>query len=170
MKTADFSNIVMLLDGIKNNHPCELSFANSKRTKAARKADKRFVFDLKESPAFINGKYVYEEETPDNLWLAAVAFGNFNDGVNGDTIENVFVTILFLSKKMDRESVSTAVRYYFQKRDPQTECVVVALFNQDDLFRKTRIHKKSSLLEVICFQADRTLQQITSFLKSKSSS
>ena len=170
MITADFSNVVVLLDGIKNNHPCELSFADSKRTKAALKADKRFVFELKESPVFLNGKYIYEEDTPDNLWLAAVAYGNFNDGVNGDTVENVFVTILFMPKKMDRESVSTAVRYYFQKRDPQTECVVVALFNQDDLFRKTRIHKKSTLLEVVCFHADRTLKQTTSFLKSKSSS
>ncbi len=170
MKTADFSNIVMLLDGIKNNHPCELSFADSKRTKAVRSVDERFVFDLKESPVFINGKYVYEEDTPDNLWLAAIAFGDFSEIVNGTTIENVFVSIIFMTKKMDKESVIVAILRYFQKRDPENDCAIVALFNQDDLFLKTRVNKKSTLWEIVCSKMVNTILPITSFLKFKSSS
>ena len=148
-KTADLSNVVVLLDGIKNNHEIELSVEGSQRTKKLMRIAPQRVFPLKRNSRFLRGLYFFDDNRPEKLWVAVVAYGDFAAGVNSDTISKAEVGVVIIHNH-DLDIVKRKIQDYFQTLNPKQECVVLALFGQEELFKKAKAVQKSTIWEIVC--------------------
>ena len=169
--TANLSNVVVLLDGIKNNHEIELSVDDSKRTKDLMRLAPEHVFPLKRNIRFLGGCYFYDDESLEKLWVAVVAYGDFASGVNSETISKVEVGVVTIHKHhIHVEIVKRKIWEYFQSLNPKQECVVLALFNQDELFKKAKSVEESSFMEKVCDRVMKWVIQSDSYRISRNSS
>jgi hypothetical protein len=169
--TANLSNVVVLLDGIKNNHEIELSVVGSKRTNDLMRIAPLHVFPLRENSRFFLGRYFFDDTALEMVWVAIIAYGDFASGVNSETISKVEVGVVTIHKHhIHAEIVKRKIREYFQSLNPKQECVVLALFNQDELFKKAKSVEESSFMEIVCDRIMKWVIQSDSYRISRNSS
>jgi|GEM_PF-6733349 len=148
--TADLSNLVLLWDGVRNNHEIDLSVVDSKRTIALLRSAPQYVYSFKSVPIFQNGRYLYDDAIPQSLWVAIVAYGNFGDGVNSQTINTVEIGAMTMhTRNKDESGIRYKIRERFQSFNPKEECIVFALFSQAEIFKKARSIRKSTIAEIV---------------------
>ena len=169
--TADLSNVVVLLDGIKNNHEIELSVEGSQRARKLLRISPQYVFPLKRSNHFLGGLYFHDDLRFEKLWVAVVGYGDFSSGVNNETISSVEVGVVSIRKDhLELEIVKHIVQDYFQTLNPRRECVVLALFNQEELFKRAKSVQQSTFKEIVCSKLIKRFMPLADYQTSKNSS
>ena len=169
--TADLSNVVVLLDGIKNNHEIELSVEGSQRTRNLLRISPQYVFPLKRSNHFLGGLYFHDDLRFEKLWVAVVGYGDFSPSVNSETISNVEVGVVTIHKNhLNQEIVKLKIQDYFQTLNPRQECVVLALFSQEELFKKAKSVQQSTYMEIVCSKLMKRFMPLEGYQTSKNSS
>jgi hypothetical protein len=153
MKTLDVSNLVVLYDGVKNNHECEIVSVNNQRVNKVERLDPRYSFHLRDSKSFKNGKYVFDENNDHfKLWVIVTAYG----GVEKSIIEGIdFIvvsTVRIANRILKRDDLQLIVENKLKKTCPEARDVKVKfMVGQDQLIQKAKSFKKSTPWERICY-------------------
>ena len=83
MMTLDLSNMVVLFDGVKNNHECEIVSKDNHRVSKVQAIDSRYAYPLIRSAFLVNGKYIFDERKNNALWVVISARNEVGKEING---------------------------------------------------------------------------------------
>ena len=154
MMTLDLSNLVILFDGVRNNHEIEMVAASNRRIDKVLRMNPEYVYYLKKSARFLKGKYIFDETTDNSLCVAVIGYGDFSSGVNSLTIERVLVsTMILMGNHLDRyQATRFAIEYFRENNSLYRDACVLEIYIQDDLIEKAAGFRKSTIWELVCLK------------------
>jgi len=156
MKTLDLSNVVVLIDGIKNNQECEITTVMNRRVYQVLKDDRRYVFFLRKSNYLMNGKYLHEAGDPGQLMVVIAGYGHCTERISNEDIDTIKVSTLKIrDRSLTDGQVMLLLEIFFSRFDGDRDCFILATFNQAKLESLARSHKESSEWEKLCYRIHR---------------
>lgn len=164
MMTLDLSNLVILFDGVKNNHEIEIVAASNRRIDKVLRVNPEYVYFLKRSSRFLKGKYIFDETSASSLCVAVIGYGDFSGGVNSLTVERVQVsTLIVKGKQLDRyQATRFAIDYFRENNSLNQDFCVLEIYIQDDLIEKAAGFRKSTLWELVCLKMSQVYRKCKS--------
>ena len=166
MMTLDLSNLVVLFDGVKNNHECEIVSKDNHRVSKVQAIDSRYAYPLIRSSFLVNGKYIFDERKNSALWVVISARNEVGKVIQG-VEQFIIVSTIEVIGDATFERVKEVMTEYFGKQDSMLTVRVVEMFSQVQLAKRARSFGKSTGWELICLQLHRMKKAMRASRKSR---
>jgi len=150
MRTMDVSNLVVLFDGVKNNHDIELLATSHRRVNKVLAQDANYAFFLRDSDLMHKGKYIFNELEDSKIWIIVSGYGDFSKEVNSETIEIVKISTLKIGGGINYGNAFLTAKRHLQAKETDRECFVLDLIGQDILEASAKSIHKTTIQEIIC--------------------